>query len=194
MNDTPGFLDRSKQPAIQAAIAKDAVKALVMPVLPRAARSNEVRLDMMRAQPRRDLLRNKLWAIVTLHIGRSPTLCKETLEHLDHIPRGDRPGAGDGQPLTRILVEHRQAFQPSPIDGLIVDEVIAPDMIRIRCAGRRGCADAQRPPLARFLDHLEACALPEAAHRLATHSPLFALQQGENLAISEPWIAVREGD
>jgi hypothetical protein len=48
MHDAPGFLDRCKQPAIEALIAQDPVKALVMPVLPWAARLNKVRINMLR--------------------------------------------------------------------------------------------------------------------------------------------------
>ena len=69
-------VDRSKQPAIEVPIAQHTVEALIMPVLPRAARINKMRIDMLRMQPCRHPLRNALWAIVTLPIHRSATSSK----------------------------------------------------------------------------------------------------------------------
>ena len=132
---TEGNSQRCRQPS-----RNTPVKALVTPVLPRAARINEVWIDRLRSQPSRDWLCNKLWAIVTLHIGRSATLGKEPLEHLDHIGRCYRPGTGNGQALARVFIEHRQAFQPSPIGRLVVDKIIAPDVMGIRSPRRGGRA------------------------------------------------------
>jgi hypothetical protein len=47
LDDGYGLLDRSTQPALQAASAQDAMKALVLSVLPRTARLNAVSLDIM---------------------------------------------------------------------------------------------------------------------------------------------------
>lgn len=93
-----------------------------MPVLPRAARINEVRLNVMRPLPGRDLLRNKLLTMIALDIHRSTTLDKQPLEYLDDIACRDRPGAMNGQALTGVLIQHRQAVQPPPVERLVVDK------------------------------------------------------------------------
>jgi hypothetical protein len=49
---------------------------------------------------------------------------KETLQHMDHISRCDRPGIVDGQAFACVFIEYRQAFEPSPIGSLIVDKII----------------------------------------------------------------------
>jgi hypothetical protein len=58
-------------------------------------------------------------------------------ETLDHISRCGRPGTVDGQALACVCIEYRQAFEPSPIGSLIVDKIIAPDMIGVCGPGRR---------------------------------------------------------
>jgi hypothetical protein len=76
MNDAPGFLDRRKQPAIQTAITKDTVKALVVSVLPWTPRINKVGINVLFVQPRRHSLRNELWTVVTFHIDWRTPLSK----------------------------------------------------------------------------------------------------------------------
>jgi hypothetical protein len=183
VNNAPGFLDRSKEPAIQAPIANDAIEALMMAILPWTARRHAVGLNMLLAQPGSNPLRNELWAIITFHLYRSATWGQQPLQHPDDIAGGDRPSTVDGHALTCVFIQYCQALQPPPIRRLIVDKIIAPHMVRVRCSGRHDRADADRSPLVRFLDHLEAGALSEAAHRLATHGPLCSLQQSKDLAI-----------
>jgi hypothetical protein len=105
LNNAPGFLDRPKPPAVQAAFAKAPVKALVMPVLPRTSRDNKASLTMLRAQPSRDLLRHKLGTIITLHLSRGTTLDNQPLEPWTTSPAViDR--TVNGQALTGIRIEH----------------------------------------------------------------------------------------
>src|SRR4051812_42085576 len=86
-DDATGLLHGGKQPAIETPIAQDPVQALVMPVLPRAARINKMRLNMTRMQPQRDPLRDELRTIITFHRDWSPSLGEYPLQHVPHIPR-----------------------------------------------------------------------------------------------------------
>jgi hypothetical protein len=85
INDTPSFLDRCQQPAIEASIAKDPVKALVMPVLPWAARLNKVRINMLRMPPGYDPGCHELRTVVTLDVDWSATVGKQPLQDLDDL-------------------------------------------------------------------------------------------------------------
>ena len=93
-------------------------------------------------------------------------LSKQPLQDLDDPIGWERPSTGDGEPLSGVLVQDRQALQPPSIGGLGIDKVIAPDMIGIRRTGWRGRALAHWAPFTRFLDDLQPLVLPEAAYRL----------------------------
>jgi hypothetical protein len=77
-----------------------------MLVLPRTSRGNKASLNMLRAQPSRDLLRHKLGTIITLHLSRGTTLDNQPLEPPDDIACRDRPRAVNGQALTGIRIEY----------------------------------------------------------------------------------------
>src|SRR2546423_14429889 len=98
----------------------------------------------------------------------------------------------DGQALTGVLIEHRQALQPPSIGGLIVDKVIAPDMMRIRRPRWGGRARAPRTPFRLFLDDLAPLVLPDATSGLAIHPPLCSLEQVVELPVAQAWIPLRE--
>src|SRR5262245_31905642 len=100
IEDAPGFLDRSKEPAVQTTVAQDVVKALVMAVLPRTPWGNKCGIHMLRMQPVCDPLGNKLRVIVALDIRRRPPLGKQPLQYLHDIARGDGPRTMHRQPFT----------------------------------------------------------------------------------------------
>jgi hypothetical protein len=141
---------------------------------------------MVCTPPVRDLVCDELRAMVTFHIPRSAALGEQPLEHPSDITRRDRPGAVNGQPFTGRLIQPGQALPPPPIGALVVDQLVAPDLVGMRGPGRHRRVRPDGAPAARVLDHLEALALPKAADRFATDGPLFGLQQGEDLAISKP--------
>jgi hypothetical protein len=176
-----GVLDGDKQPSVEASIAKHSIEALVMPVLPWTTRFNEGGVNVVCTQPVRDLLCDELRTLVTFYILQRAALREQPLAHLDAIPRRDRAGAVNGQPFAGVLIQHRQAFQPAPSGGFVMDNIVAPDMVGMRCLGRHSRVRPDGAPLARFLDHLESLALPKAAHRFTTDGPLLGLQQGKNL-------------
>jgi hypothetical protein len=147
----------------------------------------------MCTQPVRDLGRDALRTIVTFHRPRRAALSEPLREPLDDVTRRERAGAVTGQPFTGLLIQPRQAVQPSSLGGGVVDKIVAPDMVGMRRPGRHSRVRPDGAPLARFLDHWESLARPKAAHRVATHRPLFGLQQGKHLALPKPWRALRAG-
>src|SRR5262249_16599706 len=99
----------------------------------------------------------------------------------------------DRQALTRVFIEDGEALQPPPILGLVMDEVIAPDMVGILSPYRCRRALPHRAPFPLFLNDLEPLVLPYTTYRLPRPPPVFTLQQGINLLIPNPWIALRQG-
>lgn len=98
----------------------------------------------------------------------------------------------DGQALPRVFIEDRQALQPPSIGGLVMDKVIAPDMMGMRRMGWRGRACAPWAPLPLLLDDLESFLLSDAPDGLATDPPVFTLPEVVNLPIPKARIALRE--
>jgi hypothetical protein len=64
-------------------------------------------------------------------------------------------GHNEGQAFTSIFIEDRQALQTPPIGGFVMAEIITPDVIGMRCAGRRGRSHPARAPLAHFKGYLD---------------------------------------
>lgn len=183
VDDPTGFLKRGKEPAVKTPITKHAIETLVGPVLPRTAGRDNVRLDLMGLEPCGDLTGNELRTVVTLETDRSATLCTQPLSHVDNIVSSDGTGTGNGQRLTSICINDRQACEPPSVCRLVLDNVRAPDMVgmdRPRWCHGTVPSGATRVP---FLEHLSPLALPHKAHRLAAHAPLLLLQQRVNLPV-----------
>ena len=111
-------------------------------------------IDMLRLQPTRDPLCDELRTVITFDVHRSATLRKQPPQHLDNLLCRDRASTVDSQALPRVFIENCQALQPSSIGGLVMDKVIAPDMIGMRRPGWRRRACAHGAPLTRLLDDL----------------------------------------
>jgi hypothetical protein len=134
-----------------------------------------VRIDMLLAQPGRHSLCDEFRTIITFDIHRSAMLRKQLPQHLDDIRRRDRAGTGDLQGRSCIFIDDGEALQPSSIGSLVMDKVIAPDMIGMRRTGGRGRACTHGAPFTRWLDDLQPLVFADAAYCLAIHSPLFSL-------------------
>lgn len=66
------LLDRIEQPPVQAAVAKDPIETLIVAILPRTARLNEVRLHSGFFQPPLDIFGDKFRTVVALDMGGQP--------------------------------------------------------------------------------------------------------------------------
>jgi hypothetical protein len=171
VHDTPGFVDRCKQPAMQTTIAQAPVQALVMSVLPRTPRINKVGIDRRCAKPGRHPLGHALRAIRTFDIARGPTVDTPPWQHLDDIFSRERSRPVDGQALTGVFLEDREALEPPALCGLVMDDSLAPDMSGIRGTRRRSRAWAPWPPFPPLLNDCKPLVLPEAPHGCAIDRP-----------------------
>ncbi len=114
------------------------------------------------------------------------------LQHLDDISRCHRPRTVDGQALTGIRIEHRQTLPPPPICRLVMDAILAPDMMGMRCLGWGGRARAHGAPFLLLLDDWQSLLLPPPASGLAIDTPAFSFQKMGNLAGPQARIRLRE--
>ena len=73
-----------------------------------------------------------------------------------------------------------------------MDEIIAPDMIGMRCPGWSGRAHAYGVPFMLLLDDLQSLLLPKLADGLAVDTPPFGLQEMVNLAVPKARILLRK--
>src|SRR5262245_23412522 len=177
---------------MQTASAKDAVKALVMPVLPRTPRGHKGRIAMLLAPPGRHALCDACRTMLTFDIQRSAMVRQQPPQPLDDICRCDRAGTEALQARSRVFINAGEALQPSSIGRLGMDQVIAPDMLGMRRTGGRGRAWAPGAPLTRWLDDWQPLVLADAAYGLAMHSPLCSLSQVVKLPIPKARRALRE--
>ena len=84
----------------------------------------------------------------------------ELIENSNHIVRIQESSAFDPDRFTRELVDHGQEPKPTTVDGLIGNEVIAPNVIRVERSIFVRRALARSTPLPLLLRHLQAFSLP----------------------------------
>jgi len=182
-----GFLHCRQQPAMQTALAQAPLNALVLPVLPRTPRVNQMGIARLRLPPGRDPLRDARRTVITFDILRSATLRTQPPQHLDDIRRRDRAGTGALSALARGCIKDGEALQPASIGGLGMDKGRAPDVMRRGCPRRRSGALASGTPLRRSLDDWESLMLPDAADSLARDTPPCRLAQVGELPRAPAW-------
>src|SRR5580693_1307400 len=110
-DDDPSFSGVLEPLAVQALVAKLAVEALDVSVLPGAAWSDERRTDVLISQPAHDGTGGELGAIVAADELRFAVQLHESRERQDHILRSDPTGHLDRQALARVLVEDTKKLE-----------------------------------------------------------------------------------
>lgn len=75
------LLDRIEQPPVKAAIAKDPIEALIVAILPRAARLDKVGFYTGFFQPPLDIFGDKFRTVVALDMSGQPPLAEQIREH-----------------------------------------------------------------------------------------------------------------
>ena len=93
---------------VQQLVPELAVEALVVAVLPRAARLDKERLDAHAPQPPPHELRGELRSVVRPQILGRPVSDEQIGQHLEHIVGADLASHHDRQALPRVLVQHCQ--------------------------------------------------------------------------------------
>ena len=100
---------------VQQLVPELAVEALVVAVLPRAARLDKEHLDAHAPQPQPHELRAELRSVVRPQILGRPVSDEQIGQHLEHVVRADLASHHDRQALPRVLVQHCQQLQRTPV-------------------------------------------------------------------------------
>src|SRR5690606_19766514 len=150
LDDLSRLLHGAEPPPVQAAVAEDAVEALVPAVLPRAAGLDVMRLHADLAQPLLQLLGDELRTVVTADIGRRAVEGKKLGQLSLDLCRRDRARAVAPKGDPRDLIADRRAAPPALVRRLVGHGIVAPEVVRIRrlTAGLLGAGLASPTPLA----------------------------------------------
>src|SRR5690554_917099 len=153
LDDLPGLSDRAEPPAVQAAIAKDPVEALIMAALTGATGRDVMGLYALGRQPLPYRLGDEPRAVVALEIGRWAIVGEKLRQLPLHLGGRDRARHMDLEPDARVLIDHGQTAKTATVRGLVGYEVDAPDVVRVPGAAApvlsAGGAAANAPALAR---------------------------------------------
>src|SRR3954468_10057738 len=180
LEDHLRLLQRLEHLSVQQLVPQPAVERLAVGVLPRAPRGDVQRLRPTTGQPATHRLGDELRPVVAADvIGHAPHL-EEVLQRRYHILGGQAPLDLDRQAFPRELVHHRQQLQAPPVGRLVVDEVIAPDVVRALGPAASAAVLALPEPATLPLDlrHLEPLSTPEPVDSLEVDRPPLPHQWG----------------
>ncbi len=126
----PGLVDAGEELAIKELIAKPTVEALHVPVLPRAARSDEERADTSPTKPTPKRVGDELGTVVRTDVNGNPVDLEQDAKRLMNIRRCEAPADLQGETPPSELVDDHEDLHPPTVHGLLGHEVVAPDRIR----------------------------------------------------------------
>jgi hypothetical protein len=127
----PSLVDAGEELAVEKLIAKPTVEALHVPVLPRAARSDEERADTSPAKPTPERVGDELGTVVRTDVNRNPVDLEQNAKRLMNIHRCKAPTDLQGETPPSELVDDHEDLHPPSVHGLLGHEVVAPDMVQI---------------------------------------------------------------
>ncbi|PXX21581.1 hypothetical protein NA66_10484 [Burkholderia pyrrocinia] len=145
----PGLGTAAEPFPIQQFVTQLAVEALDKPVLPRITRRDEGRTDCGIPEPAHDLGSGKFGTVVRPNERWIAVQPHQSRQRQDDILRPQAGTDFDRQALAGIFIDHAKHLQRSPIDQLVVHEVVAPDRIRLCRTGQANVVattTTARPP------------------------------------------------
>ena len=181
-----GLAERVEDLAVQQFVAQAGVERLHIAVLPGAARRDVGRLGADRRDPTPHRLGHELGAVVRADVSGHAAQDEQVGKHVDHVGRLELAPDPDGQALVGELVDDVQQPELASVMRAVLDEVVAPDVVRpLRPQPDAGPVGQPQPPalwLARR--HLQPLPAPDPLHPLVVHQPTRIPQQGGDLAIA----------
>src|SRR4051812_39148125 len=180
------FLQRLEHLSVQQLVPQPAVERLAVGVLPRAPRGDVQRLRPTSGQPAPDRLGDELRPVVAPDELRLASDLEQVLQGRYHTLGIHAPLDLDRQAFPGELIDHRQQLQAPPVGRLVVDEVVAPDVVgplgSTAAAAVLALPQATAFPL--HLRHLEAIPTPEAMDPLEVDRPPLPHQHGPDASIA----------
>src|SRR6185437_8311952 len=161
---------------VQTLVPEFAVEGLVHAIQPRLSWIDERRVDVQRREPLEDRPGDEFRAIITPEVSGRSVHAHQLGENLDD-PRGaDAAGDIDGQTLSRILIDHRQALQLLTIGTGIEHEIICPQISRACCRQRARAARRNTSPRPPSRD-LQTTLAPQPVSSIGAHPVSSTLQE-----------------
>src|SRR5438552_4511342 len=122
---------RTEHFAVRKLCFHPAVERLAVAVLPRAARGNIQRRDLVRRQPALDRPRDELRSVVRADRSWCAVLRFQPRQDRHYLFRFHPPLHFQRQTLSREFVHHRKPLQPSSVCSLVHREVPTPHMVLV---------------------------------------------------------------
>lgn len=141
--DTLRLNHAGEQLAVEAFVTETAVEAFIHAVLPWTGRLNEARRDPGVAQPRLEVLRNELTAVIAAQMARGTVHGDSRLER-GHDLTAAHPATGhDVEVVVAVFIEERQELYRRTMLGGVEDDIEAPHVVDaigfdLRLGPRRG--------------------------------------------------------
>ena len=181
-----GFLEGVEYLTIQELVAQSGIETLDVAVLPGRSRLDEGGAGPDCSDPPPDGFGDELRAVVGTDPSRDAAQDEQVGQHVDDVNGGKLPAHPDRQALAGELVQDVEHAEGPAVMGLMMDEVIGPDVVRP--LGTQPDAGAvvqpQTVPLRLFLGHLQPLAPPQALDPLVVDLPAGDTQQGRDAPIA----------
>ncbi len=187
----PCLRARTKHLHIQTLVAPRTVETLARPVPPGTARVDVERLRVLLREPGAQGSRDELRAMVAPEELGCPMPGEQAREHGAHPAGGVRGGHLARQAFAAELVHHRQELRGCPIQTVIVDAVVGPDMPRMRRLHRHA-HPRQGPSLAPDCAHLQFGLFPEPIDALLVDPLATPAQERPDAPLAIALMAVRQ--
>jgi hypothetical protein len=123
------LVERRELLALQQLVAELRVEALAVAILPRAARLDVERLHTDPAEPGSNALGDELWPIVRSNMLGRAVAAHEIGQTVKHVVGAKPPRDDDGEARPCELVDHGEHAELAFVFGLILHEVVAPNVI-----------------------------------------------------------------
>jgi hypothetical protein len=128
----PGLCHGLQDRPIQTFVVPGPVEALPVPVLPGTSRVDVERYHLVLRQPTPHRQRDELRPTITAdELGRA-LRGDQTLQDRHDSRRWQRGGDFEGAPFPRELVHDRQPLQGHPLETVSMENVLGPDVARMR--------------------------------------------------------------
>ena len=174
--------------ALEQLVAKLAVEALVVAVLPGTSGLDEERLDSHASQPSTHGPRCELRAVVGPDVLRDAAPHEKFGKAAEHGFRVQPPGDVDGEAFPAVLVDDRQHPKGTAIVGTRHHEVVSPDVV-LSLGAKPNAGAVVEPKATTFrlsLRHFEALQAPDTLDPLVVDEPTVATKEGGHPSIAVP--------
>src|SRR6185437_12765521 len=172
---------------VQTLVPEFAVEGLVHAIQPRLSWVDERRVDVQRGEPLQDCPGDEFGAVITPQVSGRSMHAHKLGQNLDDPRRADAAGDVDGQTLSRVLINHRQALQLLTVGTGVEHKIICPQVSRARCrqwARATGRSPSPRPPSW----DLQTTLAPQPVSSIGAHPVSPTLQEDLDAAIPIPGI------